>query len=160
MPTSAPRLVVLTGGPGAGKTTLLDHLRQAGHRVVPEPREFARLMFTRDREHHRTAAQLGAHATVFFDRGIVDVVGYLRLHQLPIPHDLRRAAQTMRYHHRVFVAPPWPDIYTADTHRTQTFAEAVHTHDAITAAYREHGYELVPLPRTTAARRADIVLGG
>ena len=116
-------------------------------------------MFVHDREQHRTAATLQGHTTAFFDRGIIDVVGYLRLHQLPVPHDLRSAARTVRYHHRVFVAPPWPDIYTADTHRTQSFAEAVRTHDAITAAYREHGYELVPLPRTTVARRADIVLG-
>jgi predicted ATPase len=100
----------------------------------------------------------GSTATVFFDRGVPDTIGYLRLCGLEVPEHLDRAAHACRYAQLVFAAPPWREIYAQDAERKQDFAEAERTYDAVTAVYRDHGYELVELPRANVATRAAFVL--
>ena len=171
------RLFVLTGGPGAGKTTLLAALAAAGHAVAPEAGRaiirdqlaidgpalpwrdralFAELMLNFDLRSHHEAQASGA--PIFFDRGVPDSIGYLRLCGLPVPEHFGRAAQAFRYASIVFVAPPWREIYAQDAERKQDFAEAERTYEAVTAAYRDHGYELVELPRADVATRVTFVL--
>lgn len=171
------RLFVLTGGPGAGKTTLLAALAAAGHVIAPEAgraiirdqlaidgpalpwREralFAELMLNFDLRSHREAQARGA--PIFFDRGLPDSIGYLWLCGLPVPEHFDRAAQAFRYARIVFVAPPWREIYAQDAERKQDFAKAERTYEAVSAAYREHGYELVELPRADVAARAAFLL--
>lgn len=85
---------------------------------------------------------------VFFDRGIPDIAGYLRLMSLAVPSHVSEAARQFRYDRRVFIAPPWEDIFWQDAERRQTFAEAVATHEAMVQVYTESGYGLLPLPRS------------
>lgn len=168
---------VITGGPGAGKTTLLAALATAGHRVAPEAGRaiirdqlaidgpalpwrdralFAELMLGFDMRSHGEAQAGGV--PVFFDRGVPDSIGYLRLCGLPVPEHLDRAARAFRYASIVFAAPPWREIYVQDAERKQDFVEAERTYEAVTAAYRDLGYELVELPRADVATRAAFVL--
>jgi predicted ATPase len=129
-----------------------------GGRAVPwiDPNLFAELMLAWELSSYRAAYhQTGC---VFFDRGVPDVVGYLRLLRLPVPEHMQRAAQTFRYNQRVFVAPPWQEIFCQDRERKQDFDEAVRTYDALVATYTEFGYELVELPRATVDGRATFVL--
>lgn len=171
------RLIVITGGPGSGKSTLIDRMRAAGFarsheagraiiqdqlavggRALPwvDPELFAELMLGWELRSYRVAA---AEATpVFFDRGIPDLVGYFRLLGRPVPEHVDAAARSFRYHPRVFLAPPWKEIYTQDSERTQSFAEAERTHDAMLASYPEYGYEVTPLPRGTVEERFRFVL--
>ncbi|GAB3143798.1 AAA family ATPase [Micromonospora sonneratiae] len=173
---SADRYVVITGGPGSGKSSLLDTLRRAGFPCVEEAgrqiirdqtaiggrglhtgdaRLFAELMLAWEIRSHR---QAGAYdGTVFFDRGIPDVVGYHLLHGWDVPPHVSAAADLFRYHPRVFVAPPWPEIYVNDGERGQDFAEAVRTHDAMVAAYTRHGYRPITLPKADPAGRLEFV---
>lgn len=168
---------VVTGGPGAGKTTLLAALAAAGHAVAPEAGRavirdqvtidgpglpwrdralFAELMLGFDM---RTHAQFGETGRpVFFDRGIPDIAGYLRLCGLPVPDHLDRAARSRRYRRLVFAAPPWREIYAQDAERRQDFTEAQRTFVAVTSAYRDYGYELVELPRSDVAARVAFLL--
>lgn len=173
---SADRLVMLTGGPGSGKSTLLDGLAragftgtaEAGRGIIRDQRAiggtalpwadralFAELMLSWETRSYRWAQQ--QHGVVIFDRGVPDVLGYLRLAGLPVPAHVFAAAQTFRYNERVFVAPPWPEIFTHDTERRQDFAEAERTHDAMVDTYAELGYELVGLPRADLATRTEFV---
>lgn len=168
---------VVTGGPGAGKTTLLEALAEAGHAVAPEAGRavirdqmavdgpglpwrdrglFAELMLGFDMRSHAQFA--GTGEPVFFDRGIPDIVGYLRLCGLAVPAHLDRAAQALRYRRLVFAAPPWREIYAQDAERRQDFAEAQRTFAAVTGAYLDYGYELAELPRADVAARAAFVL--
>jgi len=71
---------------------------------------------------------------------------------------LRAAAERFRYRRRVFVAPPWPEIYVNDAERRQDFAEAIRSYDAVVDAYESCGYELVALPKSTVDERVDFVL--
>ena len=168
--------IVLTGGPGSGKTTLLEALAHAGHAVAPEAGRaiirrqqaidgdalpwkdralFAELMLDRDIEAYGLAD--GADDRVFFDRGIPDVIGYLTLCGLPVPAHLQRAAQQLRYHRQVFIAPVWPEIFDNDPERRQDLDEARRTFDAMAEVYSRLGYELVELPQVSVAERVAFV---
>jgi predicted ATPase len=175
MPTTT-HLHVLTGGPGSGKTTLIDALAAEGIATVPEagraiirdqmaiggravpwddPALYAELMLARDLAAWRTAQE--RDGPVVFDRGVVDIAGYLTLIGRPVPDHLLRAIDTCRYAPTVFIAPPWPEIYGTDTERKQDWAEAVATHDAMVETYTRHGYTLIPLPKTDLPTRRTLV---
>ncbi|MBS1072123.1 AAA family ATPase [Gluconobacter wancherniae] len=169
-------LYVVTGGPGSGKTSLIDMLASEGVRHMPEAgraiiqdqvdiggtalpwadREaFATLMLAWEMRSYREA--IGASCPIVFDRGIPDVIGYLRLCGLPVPAAILNAANQRRYARRVFVAPPWPAIFRPDTERKQTLLEAEATYNAMVEAYSDLGYELVMLPLVSVAERARFV---
>ncbi|WP_285762183.1 AAA family ATPase, partial [Pantoea sp. QMID2] len=67
----------------------------------------------------------------FFDRGVPDVVGYLRLSGLNVPSHLENAIEKFRYNPTVFIAPPWRDIYVQDKERKQAFDIAIETYNAM-----------------------------
>lgn len=94
---------------------------------------------------------------VFFDRGIPDVLGYLRLCDLAVPQHAVRAAELFRYNRRVFIAPHWPEIFVQDEERKQSPAEARATCDAMADAYAGLGYELVPLPLASVEDRVRFI---
>lgn len=171
------RFFVITGGPGSGKTTLIEALErtgftrtvEAGRAVIQEQlasgghalpwsdaAAFAEKMLEWDLRSYRDAQ---THAgSVFFDRGIPDVIGYLRLSGLSVPAQMTKAAQDFRYHRRVFIAPPWLEIYAQDAERKQDFDEAQRTYDAMVETYSGLGYELVELPRASVDERVRFVV--
>ncbi|WP_192245549.1 AAA family ATPase [Mesorhizobium silamurunense] len=176
MQNDSDRFFVLTGGPGSGKTTLIEALKAMGFATAPEAGRvirdqmaiggpalpwqdqalFAELMLSWELRSWRAAhAKPGP---VFFDRGVPDVIGYLRLCSLPVPDRIKNAAAKFRYARRVFIAPPWPKIFTQDEERKQTLDEAERTFQSVAEAYAELGYNLVPLPLTSVEERVRFVL--
>ncbi len=63
------------------------------------------------RSYHITNQTTGP---VFFDRGVPDVIGYLRLLKRSVPPHMEKAAQVFRHNRRVFIAPPWRQIFRRD----------------------------------------------
>ncbi|MCW6004172.1 AAA family ATPase [Micromonospora sp. CPCC 205371] len=170
-------LIVIAGGPGAGKTTLIEALGAAGYATAPEagraiiqdqvaidgpalpwkdPALFAELMLTWDLRSYRWAVR--RDEPVFFDHALAGMPGYYRLIGQPVPAHVTAAVAAFRYRTRVFVAPPWPEIYRNDTERRQSWAEAVRTYEVVAQAYIEAGYELVDLPRASVSKRLEFVL--
>lgn len=170
MRSARDRHFVLTGAPGAGKTTLVQVLRRRGLPCVDEvarrviqvqalirggdlrlsdPGLIVELMLQQDVANFLAA---DPDKPTLFDRGIVDAVGMSEL-----PHH-RAAVQRFRYAPVVFAAPAWEAIYRPDTERTQTFAEAIESHDRVTGAYAAADYEVVPLPLADPEARADFIL--
>ncbi|WP_422650849.1 AAA family ATPase [Cupriavidus sp. H18C1] len=170
------RLIVFTGGPGSGKSTLIDALErqgyarseEAGRGIIQDQvaidgpalpwrdrKAFAEAMLGWELRSYRLAQRHSG--PVLFDRGVPDVIGYLRLCELPVPDHLLRAAATFRYRQQVFIAPPWPEIYRQDAERKQSLDEAERTCHAVAQAYRDCGYTLIELPRVDVAARVRFV---
>jgi predicted ATPase len=173
----AERFFVVTGGPGSGKSTLIDALERCGysrsieagrgviqdqvsiggHALPWDDRSlFAELMLCWEMRSYQIAKH--SSGLVFFDRGVPDVLGYLRLIGQPIPDHMHRTAEIFRFNRRVFIAPPWREIFHPDRERKQDFDEAVRTHDALVATYTACGYELIELPRVSVEERMRFVL--
>ena len=72
--------------------------------------------------------------------------------------ELRARHSHYPYDRRVFVLPPWETIYTTDSERDQTFADAVQVHDTLVRWYRECEYEIIEVPTGTVAERCAHVL--
>lgn len=168
-----PNFFVFTGGPGTGKTTLLRHLQTLGEQVVEETHRaviaeqaalggravpwddvaaYCELCVRRD------IAKFDAHVAEagrrFFDRATLD--GFDR--RWTPPADLLAAARARRYNRRIFVFPPWREIYETDAERRQDWAEAEATFGHILSGLERFGYEAVVLPRASVAERTDFVL--
>ncbi len=171
------QLGVISGGPGAGKTTLLLELERRGFRCSPEVARqiiqeqvrdggdalpwgdrvrYCRLMLARSVAaylEHADAAEV-----VFCDRGIPDALCYSRLAGLGIEDEILAACRRYRYGSKVFLAPPWREIYVTDAERWQDFDEAVRTYELMVTAYRDCGYEVVEIPKVSPEQRADFML--
>ncbi len=156
------RHLVLTGAPGAGKTTLLNAAEAEGYRTSPEvarrllkqtggmalrendPLGFAEAMLDAhlgEYDIHRNSS-----ATVWFDRGFPDVIGFLDLSGLSVPDRIDEACRELRYCGPILRAPAWPEIYTKDSERIQNIGEAIASDEAVTAAWKRYGYEIIDLP--------------
>jgi predicted ATPase len=167
--------VVVSGCSGGGKSTLLGELELRGFLVVSEPGRriveeelrgdgsalpwrdlsaFASLAMkvaADDRERVMDKANW-----VFFDRGLVDAA-------VAFEHSTGRSAEDLlarypRYHQRVFLTPPWPEIYVTDNARRHQISEAVEEYDRLVVAYRELGYDVVVLPKVPVDERANFIL--
>ncbi|EIZ81157.1 hypothetical protein WSK_0102 [Novosphingobium sp. Rr 2-17] len=142
--------------PEAARAIIQDQIDIGGTALPWNDREaFANLMLAWEMRSYRDA--VNAPGPIIFDRGIPDVIGYLRLCGLPVPAPVLRAAELRRYASRVFIAPHWPAIFEQDTERKQTLVEAEATYHAMVDAYLGLGYELVTLPLAPIAERAKFV---
>lgn len=167
--------VLISGCSGGGKSTLLNELRVRGHHVVEEPgRRIVReelagdqralpwvdpAAFARRAIEVTLADRKAARAHlgwVFFDRGLIDaasaldaVTGDAMLETLCAAH---------RYHRRVFMAPPWPEIYATDGERQHGFESSLTEYQRLATVIPALGYEAVTLPKSSVSARADFVL--
>jgi len=98
-----------------------------------------------------------ADGWVFFDRGLVDAV--VALEHLTGERSVEALGRAHRYHRRVFLAPPWPEIHVVDRERRHGLDEAVAEYERLQMAYPALGYDVLVLPKASVAERADFVLG-
>ena len=169
--------VLLTGGPGAGKTSVLNELEKQGHVVV---REVAREIIKSQRINGGNATHQGnrcvylelmlKHSIIdftqllnnnkycFFDRGIPDLYSYARRFCKMAIMEADQAVRDYRYNPRVFIFPPWEEIYHPDAERQQNFVEAVETYQAVKKAHQICGYELIEVPKVSIADRVTFIL--
>lgn len=166
---------MIAGGPGAGKTTLLDALAARGYLVMPDtaraiirarklrgwsprppPAEFAEEILRIDSEKY-LAAPIN-DGPVFFERGVLDALAMLHALGHRADDDVAREVSRFPYLKRVFVLPPWQQIYCTDSERDQTFAESVTVHAACCEWYRRWGYQIVEVPHDTVEHRCDFVV--
>ncbi|QGG51826.1 AAA family ATPase [Lysinibacillus pakistanensis] len=170
--------IIITGGPGSGKTTLLDELQENNYKYIPEVareiiqtqvssmgdalpwknvKKYRDLMLDRSIESFISALSNPQNKPLFFDRGIPDTLAYTQLINLPISKKLESATRKYMYNKRVFILPPWKDIYKTDSERKQDFEEAVATYKIMFETYKHLGYELIKVPKLSVEERASFI---
>ncbi|CED57150.1 putative uncharacterized protein [Aliivibrio wodanis] len=169
--------IVFTGGPGSGKTTVINELKarnffcseEVGRKVIQtqvtqksdalpwaNKEAFRDLMLKFEiasYQYHQSQNSL-----VFFDRGIIDILGYSNLEKIKLSDELTSAISNFKYHSKVFIFPPWKEIFTNDSERKQDFAVAVNTYNEMVLAYEKSGYEIIEVPFGTVNERIDFIL--
>ncbi|WP_321488460.1 AAA family ATPase [uncultured Hyphomonas sp.] len=169
------KLILISGCSGGGKSTLLKALKARGHHVVEEPgrrvveaeqASGGKALPWTDIEAflHRTldlaiadhAAARNLPGPVFFDRGVVDAA--VALAHVTGDPAAGAVAETYRYNPTVFLAPPWPDIFTGDEARRHGINEAVAEYARLEAAFPALGYETNILPKAPVEGRVHHVV--
>jgi predicted ATPase len=167
--------VVISGCSGGGKSTLLAELQRRGYATVKEPgrrivaeeieaggtalpwvdvEAFARRAIRMAIADRAAAPHDGR--PVFFDRGLIDAASALEaMTGEPV---LRPLAEAHPYHARVFLTPPWPEIYLTDAERRHGMDAAIAEYERLCRDYPALGYEVDILPKIEVAERADYVL--
>lgn len=99
-----------------------------------------------------------ASGAVFFDRGIPDIIAYLRAAGLPVQEHFYALARQCPYEKTVFLLPPWKHIYVQEAARRQTYQEAERLFHEIRETYQEAGYRIKELPAATVEKRVNFIL--
>ncbi len=179
-----PKRIVITGGPGTGKTTVIKKLEEMGyycfHEVIRDltleakkqgdPTNFVTnpLAFVDDpfrfNQHILEARLTHFHEggnfknkIVFYDRGIPDVLAYMRYFDQPYPEHFIELCQEHRYD-EVIVLPPWEAIYDTDEERLETFKEAKEIHQELLTMYEEFHYPSIMVPIGSVEERTDFII--
>ncbi|AAK88156.1 ATPase [Agrobacterium tumefaciens] len=168
------RFFILSGCSGGGKSTLLAELARRGFATVEEPgrrivieetrnggtalpwidmQAFARRAIAMALEDRRVTPKEGL---VFFDRGLIDAAS--ALHHISGDRFVNTLRDTHRYNSLVFLTPPWPEIYQSDDERKHGFDAAVEEYERLVRDYEGLGYDIVVLPKSAVAERADLIL--
>ena len=169
-------MVVLSGCSGAGKSTLLAELARRGYLVQPEPGrqivkeqlylggdglpwenpvKFAELCVSRALYFFNTVRPIEKPA--IFDRSIIDNISGIERLGLEMPPSFRVAVEHYRYAPRVFMTPPWKELFARDAERQHSFEDAHAEYDWLLKSYTALGYEVMLLPQGTPAERASFL---
>jgi predicted ATPase len=97
-------------------------------------------------------------APMFFDRGILDTLCYMDMEKIPLPNNLDRIVSEYRYNTKVFILPPWEEIYQTDSERKQSWQQAEYTFHQMKQTYQKYGYKLIQVPCARIEARAQFVL--
>lgn len=172
-------LYVITGGPGAGKTTLIDELNRLNFITIPEEARkiikeqiniqgdalpwkdkalYAKLMFDESIKTYHNILDKNPQGKIFFDRGVIDTFCYLRMENIPISKEMTALINKVSYNRKVFILPPWKEIFKNDGERKQNWEEAVLTFESMKETYAYYGYNLIEIPIGTIESRVNFVL--
>jgi predicted ATPase len=59
---------------------------------------------------------------------------------------------------RIFILPPWKEIYVTDEERKQSWEEALNTYDAMRKVYDRYGYDVLEVPKEDVEKRVEFIL--
>jgi len=166
---------IITGGPGGGKTSLLENLASHGYNFIPETarqiirerlakglaprpdaRTFAQQIFELDWKNFVSNSDLSS--VLFFDRSFMDSACMLFDSDSNSYENIRDTYLENRYNNKVFITPPWKEIYRTDEERDQSFEQSIDVYERLAKWYKEHDYDIVVLPKATIENRANFVL--
>lgn len=170
-------IIVIIGGPGTGKSTIIDGLIDKGFCCYPEisrqvtleakkqgieqlflenPLLFSELLLEGRKKQFKSALE-ETQDVVFIDRGIPDVLAYMHYIGDSYPSHFDLACRENLYT-KIFILPPWKEIYESDEARYENFEQAQLIHDHLTETYLKYGYEPIEVPKDTLDKRILFIL--
>lgn len=170
-------IIVITGGPGTGKSTIIDALIEKGYSCYPEisrevtleakrqgvdqlfltePLLFSQMLLDGRLKQYQNALQESS-SLVFIDRGVPDILAYMHFIGDDYPDHFDHSCHECRYS-KVFVLPPWEEIYESDEARYENFEQAKVIYDHLKSTYAKYGYDLTEVPTGTVENRIDYIL--
>ena len=168
--------IVITGAPGTGKTSIIAQLKKLGYscseeisreiiteqiasggKVLPwlNLKAFSQRVFSLRKAQYINASTNSLH---FFDRGLLDVIAYLKVDALPISKHYKEECEKYRYNTTVFYTPIWEEIYKNDSQRKEDLNSAMTIEKSLLETYNFFGYTLIEIPKLTTRERADFIL--
>lgn len=176
--------VVITGAPGTGKTSVIEGLEKRGfhcfHEIirtmtaqakavgtkkkpvsnpltfVDDPHEFNRLLLEGRFAQFQEAENLKKELT-FFDRGMPDVLAYMNYFNQEYDKTFTDTCKNNPYQ-KIFILPPWKEIYVSDNERLETFTEAEKLHKHLVHTYQKFGYSPIYVPKNSVEERISFIL--
>lgn len=177
--------IVITGGPSTGKTVIVDLLESLGfycfHEVVramtlkakeeggskkiasnplnfvDDPAKFNQILLEHRLSHFKQADEL-KEQFVFYDRGIPDVLAYMDFFKQEYKTtDYTQVCKEHQYD-KIFLLPPWKDIYVCDNERLESFEEALEIYHHLNNRYTALGYTCIEVPIGTITNRTNFIL--
>lgn len=172
--------ILLTGPPGTGKTAVIDALKELNYAVKEEviremtaaledlnesdginplviaddPLEFNKRLFEKRKDHFKQSV---TNEVCFFDRGLIDVVGYMEHFKQVYPAYFTAEIKNNRYD-MVFYFEPWEAIFTKDEERLETFKDVLSIDDTLKKCYHRLDYDFVVVPQKSIAERTRFIL--
>ncbi|KGE13449.1 AAA family ATPase [Sphingobacterium deserti] len=179
MKRTKENFIVITGGPGVGKTTLIEVLHQQGFQIVEEDARkiirdqiatrkdglpwknkalYAALMLEASMKSYDDMMCSENTGFTFFDRGVLDSICYMGMENIPITEETKALMKQYAYNSKVFILPPWKEIYEIDSERKQIWSEAEATFNNMQETYLAFGYDIVEVPKITPEERMQYIL--
>lgn len=170
-------IIVITGGPGTGKSTIIDALIEKGYSCyreisrdvtleakkqgidqlfLTEPLLFSQMLLDGRLKQFESAVQ-EENTPVFMDRGIPDILAYMHFIGDDYPDHFDNTCHESRYS-KVFVLPPWEEIYISDEARYEDFEQAKVIYEHLKETYAKYGYSLIEVPEGTVEDRILYIL--
>lgn len=170
-------IIVIIGGPGSGKSSIITQLDRMGYCCYPEisrevtlqaqkkgieqlfltePLLFSEMLLE-GRKRQFENAKDESHQLVFIDRGIPDVVAYLDFVGNDFPDFFDEACRKFVYD-KIFILPPWEEIYESDSERYENFEQAEIIYHHLKKTYTNYGYNLIEVPKDSVDNRILFIL--
>ncbi|WP_300436049.1 ATP-binding protein [Christiangramia sp.] len=171
------RKIVITGGPGTGKSSIIHKLEEKGEKCLHEisrqvtleaqkegiaqlflekPLLFSEKLLEGRLKQYTEASEFGSDH-IFLDRGLPDVVAYMDYFNTEYPQVFEKTCQNNRYD-KVFILPPWKEIYISDNERYESFEEALKISSYLYSTYKRYGYEPIEVPKLKVEDRTNFIL--
>ncbi len=177
MDFSNKKIITITGGPGTGKSTIIDGLIAQGFCCYPEisrllmleakkngvnqlvlekPLLFSNLLLEARKNQFKSALDQ-KQPFVFIDRGIPDILAYLNFVGQEFP-DLFYEACNQHIYSKVFILPPWKEIYVNDEVRYENFEQSELIYEYLIKTYKNLGYNPIEVPTNEVCNRIKFIL--
>ncbi len=165
---------VITGGPSSGKTSILENINsnkiicfeEVGRKIISKylkknnlnpflnsPIALSNEIFELRFKDFKKNSKKNIH---FYDRGIHDVVAYLKLYHISVPNKIEKTCKNNLYD-KIFLLPPWKKIYVNDNERLESFETSIEIYSKIKKVYKSFGMDTVDVPIGSIKQRINFI---
>lgn len=167
---------VITGAPSAGKSTVIELLAKKGYKTFSEvgrsliDQDMAKGMTLEEirvdspefefrfvQEQLKRETKLSRKDLIFFDRGILDTLGFHRHYGWKVPPRTQACCDKATYNQTVFLLEMGE--YEKDYARVESATSVKKLQKLSGQVYAELGYNVISIPRASVEKRVELILG-